>query len=202
MRQLQAEYKVNPYMGCLPAFLQLPILVGLWQGLALDFHLRQAPFLFGMTWIKDLSAPDMLFAWPKPLMFLDKIVGLGPFFNLLPMISLGLIIVVMLWSTPPSTSPEAKSMRTMMIFMMIFMSFMFYKVPSGLCVYIITGSIWGMTEHKLMPKPQLPPALLERVEQAKAAAANPSLEDRSWKKPVDQKKRRPSDNDSLAVRPA
>ena len=189
MRALQAEYKVNPYMGCLPALLQLPILVGLWQGLALNFHLRQAPFLFGWTWIQDLSAPDMLFRWPPQLMFLDTVVGLGPYFNLLPMISLGLIIVVMLWSTPPSTSPEAKQMRTMMIFMMIFMSFMFYKVPSGLCVYIITGSLWGMTERKLMPKPQLPPALLERAEQAKAAALNPSVEDRSWKKPVDGKKK-------------
>lgn len=189
MRALQSEYKVNPYMGCLPALLQLPILVGLWQGLALDFQLRQAPFLFGYTWIQDLSAPDMLFRWPESLMFLDTFFGLGPYFNLLPLISLGLIITVMLFTTPQTNSPEAKSMRTMMIFMMVFMSFMFYKVPSGLCIYIITGSIWGIAERKLMPKPQLPTALVERAEQAKMAMQSGSKDDLSWKKPLDQKKK-------------
>ena len=43
----------------------------------------------------------------------------------------------------------------MMGFMMIFMGIMFFKVPSGLCLYFITSSIWGILERKLLPKPKL-----------------------------------------------
>jgi YidC/Oxa1 family membrane protein insertase len=35
--------------------------------------------------------------------------------------------------------------------MMVFMGVMFYKVPSGLCVYFITSSLWGIAERKLVP---------------------------------------------------
>ena len=38
----------------------------------------------------------------------------------------------------------------MMNFMMIFMGFLFYHVPAGLCVYFIASSLWGMGERKLL----------------------------------------------------
>jgi len=34
--------------------------------------------------------------------------------------------------------------------MMIFMGFMFYHVPAGLCVYFIASSLWGICERKLL----------------------------------------------------
>jgi YidC/Oxa1 family membrane protein insertase len=36
--------------------------------------------------------------------------------------------------------------------MMVFMSFMFYKVPSGLGLYFITSSLWALGERLLLPK--------------------------------------------------
>jgi YidC/Oxa1 family membrane protein insertase len=45
----------------------------------------------------------------------------------------------------------------MMTYMMIFMGFMFYKVPAGLCVYFIASSCWGMAERKLLPKSKVKP---------------------------------------------
>jgi YidC/Oxa1 family membrane protein insertase len=36
--------------------------------------------------------------------------------------------------------------------MMIFMGFMFYKVPSGLGLYFITSSLWAIGERLLLPK--------------------------------------------------
>lgn len=186
-RELYAKYKVNPYMGCLPALIQLPIMVGLWQGLATDFHLRQATFLFGTTWINDLSAPDKLARWPFQIGFVENL--LGPYFNLLPIISLVQLILVMMMNMPKSTTPEAKLQKQVMIGMMVMMSFMFYKVPSGLCIYIITGSLWGMLERKLMPKPKLPETLTELSEQAKLAAQAPAKEE-SWKKAIDVTKKK------------
>jgi YidC/Oxa1 family membrane protein insertase len=40
----------------------------------------------------------------------------------------------------------------MMMFMTVFMGFMFFKVPAGLCIYFITSSLWGIAERKLLPK--------------------------------------------------
>ena len=35
--------------------------------------------------------------------------------------------------------------------MMVFMGFMFYKVPAGLCIYFIASSLWGIIERKVVP---------------------------------------------------
>ena len=62
-RETLALYKkhgVNPVGGCLPALIQLPIFVGLWQALNNSVRLRHAPFLY----IDNLAAPDMLFQFP------------------------------------------------------------------------------------------------------------------------------------------
>ena len=34
---------------------------------------------------------------------------------------------------------------------------MFYKVASGLCLYFIASSIWGIAERKLLPKATVKP---------------------------------------------
>ena len=47
-----------------------------------------------------------------------------------------------------------------MKYMMVFMGFMFFKVPSGLCLYFIVSSLWGIGERKFLPKSKAaPPAL-------------------------------------------
>jgi YidC/Oxa1 family membrane protein insertase len=43
--------------------------------------------------------------------------------------------------------------QKMMQYMMIFMGVMFFKVASGLCLYFIASSLWGIAERKLLPKP-------------------------------------------------
>jgi len=53
---------------------------------------------------------------------------------------------------PPATTPEAEMQQKMMKYMMIFMAFMFYKVPSGLGIYFITSSLWQISERLLLPK--------------------------------------------------
>src|SRR5581483_3908772 len=53
---------------------------------------------------------------------------------------------------PPATTPEAEAQQKMMKYMMVFMGFMFYKVPSGLGLYFITSSLWSIGERLLLPK--------------------------------------------------
>ena len=44
--------------------------------------------------------------------------------------------------------------QKMMKYMMIFMGVMFFKVPSGLCLYFIASSTWGIAERKMLHPPQ------------------------------------------------
>jgi YidC/Oxa1 family membrane protein insertase len=144
---LYKKYGVNPMGGCLPALIQLPIFVGLWQALNNSVALRHASFL----WIENLAAPDMLFQFPAELPFL------GRYFNLLPFAVVGLMLVQTKLFSPPPTTPEAEMQQKMMKYMMIFMAFMFYKVPSGLGFYFITSSLWQIGERLLLPKVRVAP---------------------------------------------
>ncbi|QEH34162.1 Membrane protein insertase YidC [Aquisphaera giovannonii] len=148
-RETLALYKkhgVNPVSGCLPALIQLPIFVGLWQALNSSVSLRHSPFL----WISDLAAPDMLFRFPVEIPLLGSF--LGRWFNLLPILVVGLMLVQTKLFSPPATTPEAKTQQTTMQFMMVFMAVMFYKVPAGLGIYFITSSLWSIGERLLLPK--------------------------------------------------
>ncbi|MDD5065405.1 MAG: membrane protein insertase YidC, partial [bacterium] len=48
------KYKVNPFGGCLPLILQIPIFFAIWDMLQYSLELRSADFL----WIKSLALPD------------------------------------------------------------------------------------------------------------------------------------------------
>lgn len=156
-QELFRKHNYNPLSGCLPLFLQLPIFIGLYRGLMVDVELRQAPLLWeGVRWCSNLAAPDMLFDWTR---FMPEFVtsgigifGLGPYFNLLPILTIALFLIQQKMFMPPPADEQAKMQHTMMKFMMIFMGLIFFKVASGLCLYFIASSLWGVAERKLLPK--------------------------------------------------
>lgn len=143
---LYKKHNANPVAGCIPALVQLPVLIGLWQALNNSVDLRHSSFL----WIKNLAAPDMLMKFPIEIPYLSA--WLGPYFNVLPLIVVGLMMVQTKLFSPPAVTEEAKMQQSTMKFMMIFMMFMFYKVPSGLGIYFITSSLWQISERLLLPK--------------------------------------------------
>ncbi len=55
MMALYAKEKINPFMGCVPMLIQIPVFYSLYKVLTVTIEMRHAPF-FG--WIQDLSAPD------------------------------------------------------------------------------------------------------------------------------------------------
>ncbi len=145
--ELYRKHGVNPLaplQGCLPLLVQMPIFVGLWRALSSAVELRQAPFVL---WIDNLAAPDMLFPFGVSLPIL------GPYFNLLPVLSLVLMYYQQKWLTPPSPDPEIQAQQRMtMVMMTIFTLLIFYKLPSGLCLYFLASTAWGLAERKLIPK--------------------------------------------------
>ncbi|MCE9546796.1 MAG: YidC/Oxa1 family insertase periplasmic-domain containing protein [Planctomycetia bacterium] len=153
IQELQARHGYSAMSGCLPMFIQMPIFIGLYRALMVNIELRQAP-LFTETfgWCNNLAAPDMLWRW-EPYLPSFLLHYLGPYLNILPLITVGLFILQQQMFMPPATDEQTAMQQKMMKYMMIFMGFMFFKVPSGLCLYFIASSLWGIGERKLLPKP-------------------------------------------------
>ncbi|MBX3411924.1 MAG: YidC/Oxa1 family insertase periplasmic-domain containing protein [Pirellulales bacterium] len=157
-QELFAKHNYNPLGGCLLVFIQLPIFVGLYRSLAVNVELRQAPLISeNIRWASNLAAPDMLFRWSE---FMPQFVigWLGPYFNLLPVITIALFLWQQKMFMPPATDDQTRMQMKMMQYMMVFMGVMFFKVPSGLCIYFIASSLWGIAERKLLPKTMKPAA--------------------------------------------
>jgi YidC/Oxa1 family membrane protein insertase len=72
--------------------------------------------------------------------------------------------------------------QKMMMFMTVFMGVLFYKVASGLCLYFIASSLWGLGERKFLPKagPASAPAkgLVSKPSDGGAAARRKKSRDR------------------------
>lgn len=159
MQELYRKHNINPLAGCLPMFIQLPIFIGLYRSLAVDVELRQAPLISdAIHWCSNLAAPDMLLNWSSFMPALvtsgEGFFGLGRYLNVLPLVTVTLFILQQKILMPEPANEQAASQQKMMQYMMIFFAFMFYKVASGLCIYFIASSIWGITERKLMPMPK------------------------------------------------
>jgi len=157
VQELWRKHGVNPAAGCLPVFIQIPIFMGLYRALATDVELREAPlFTTAIRWCSNLAAPDMLWDWTGYLPgFLTAPEGwLGPFLNVLPLVTIGLFLWQQKLFMPPAMDEQQRMQQQVMNYMMWFMAVMFFKVPSGLCLYFIASSLWGIAERLLwLPKP-------------------------------------------------
>ena len=111
---LYREYKVNPAGGCVPTLIQIPVFFALYSVLFNAIELRQAPFV---SWIHDLSAPDLLF-----------MVSSFPI-RLLPLLMLGSGLLSQRFT--PTDPRQLPTMYMMNAFMTVF----FYNLPSGLVLY-------------------------------------------------------------------
>jgi YidC/Oxa1 family membrane protein insertase len=162
MQELYAKHNFNPLGGCLLAFIQLPILMGLYRALMVDVEMRQTPLLSeSIRWASNLAGPDMLFNWSEYVpAFVSSgygTFGLGPYFNILPLLTVALFIWQQKKLMPPAVDEQQQVQQNMMMYMTVFMGVLFYKVAAGLCVYFIASSLWGLAERKFLPK-TTPPA--------------------------------------------
>ncbi len=128
MMELYKENKVNPFGGCLPMILQMPIFYGLYQVLWCSVDFKGAHFL----WIKDLSLPDRLAILPFNFPFL------GNEFNILPLIMATSMFFQQKFTSRNMviTDDTQKMQQKMMSIMMpIMMGVIFYHFAAGLCLY-------------------------------------------------------------------
>ena len=138
MMELYRTEKVNPFGGCLPILLQIPVFFALYATLDGAVELRQVPFL----WSRDLAAADtvariplFLFGWSLPI---NPLV-----------IAMTILMVIQQRMTPMSMDPvQKKMMMAMPIVMLIFL----YDLPSGLTLYWTVSNIFSIIQLRLQQR--------------------------------------------------
>lgn len=116
---LYKEYGVNPFSGCLPMLLQLPIIWALYQVLRVSVEFRQASFIL---WIKDLSYKD-------PYYILPILWGLTSILQSLI-----------------QSQPQDKSSKFLGLVMPIIFVFILFSLPSGISLYWLVFNILSIFE--------------------------------------------------------
>ena len=111
---LYKKEKINPFGGCLPLLVQMPVFIALYWVLMQSVELRHAPFFL---WLDDLSVRD-------------------PFF-VLPLLMGATMVLQMRMSPAPADPMQAQIMK----FMPIMMTVLFLWFPSGLVLYWLTNGL-------------------------------------------------------------
>jgi YidC/Oxa1 family membrane protein insertase len=112
---------INPMGSCLPMLLQMPIWWALWRVLNGAIELRHAPWFL---WIHDLSAKDPYYILP---------------------IAMTITMYLTTKMTPQTTTDP--SQQKMMQFMPLFMGVIFFRLSSGLNLYMFTSNLVGMAQQ-------------------------------------------------------
>jgi YidC/Oxa1 family membrane protein insertase len=142
--ELYKKYNINPFSGCLPLLLQMPIFIALYNALVRFVEFKNARFL----WIKDLSLPDAL-RLPATL----PVVGNS--INILPILmAISMIVQQKLSSASAGAvkTAEQKQQQNMMLMMSVVFGFIFYNLPSGLVLYWFMNTLMTIIEQLLLKR--------------------------------------------------
>ena len=137
MMKLYRETGVNPIGGCLPMFLQYPILISLYQFIPMSIQLRQKSFL----WASDLSAPDVILQLPFTIPFYgDYVAG----FTLL----MGLAMVVTMRVQSTGGGAAGGQAKMFMYAMPAVIFFIFNRFASALSLYYLFYNLMTAAQQK------------------------------------------------------
>ena len=125
MMQIYKEEKINPFGGCFPILVQIPVFLALYWVLLESVELRQADFIF---WLKDLSSKD-------------------PFF-VLPVIMGATMLIQQKLNPAPMDPMQEKVMKALPFIFTVFFAFF----PSGLVLYWVTNNILSIAQQWLITR--------------------------------------------------
>ena len=129
MMRLYREHKVNPFGGCLPMLLPMPVLLALFFVFTNTIEFRGVPFL----WLPDLSRHD-------PFYIIPVVMGISMF------------AVSKLGQRGLPPNPQ---MKTMLYVMPVMMTFIFLRLASGLNLYYAVQNLislpqqWQISQKRL-----------------------------------------------------
>lgn len=125
--KLYKEEAFNPFSGCLPLLLQMPVFMALYQIMRTTIVLRGQGFL----WIPDLSRPESTIPFSLPF---SSAPGIG----ILP-----ILMGVMMFFQQKMTNPNPQQ-KAMTWIMPIFMTYLFISFPSAIVLYWTAYNTFGL----------------------------------------------------------
>jgi len=128
-------YKINPFSGCLPMLLQIPVFIALYKALLVTIELRHSPFVL---WITDLSAPEHL--WDL------SVAGYVIPIRLLPLL-MGISMYIQQKMTPSGGMEPAQ--QKVMLLMPVIFTVMFWGFPAGLVIYWLVNNVLSIGQQVL-----------------------------------------------------
>lgn len=139
--KLYQEKGVNPMMGCLPMFLQLPIMFAFYQSIVKA--LANTPLQMVSLGKFASASLSSLVPLGSRLLWLD--LGYPDPTFVLPVLVVATTWIQQKMATPPSTDPQAASMtQSMQITMPLMFGFITMSLASGLAVYFVISNLVGI----------------------------------------------------------
>lgn len=158
-QKLYAEHKINPYMGCLPLLVQMPVLLALYQALTRVDFLKHGSFL----WF-DIGSKDPTFILPI----------LAAVFTFLSS-----------WLMMKS-APERNAMTSSMTYVMPVAIFvMAFNIASGVALYWVVSNAFQVFQTLLIANPWK--IIAAREEKVKAERDKIKAREKAMKKATKKK---------------
>lgn len=124
MMELWKKHGVNPFGGCLPQLVQMPVWFAMYTTLQTAVEMYHVKFL----WFRDLSAPDPFYILP---------LLLGAF-------------MILQQRIVPQQGMDPVQQKMMMWMMPIIFTVMMLFLPAALGVYMLTNSILGIAQQLVL----------------------------------------------------
>jgi YidC/Oxa1 family membrane protein insertase len=134
--KLYKEYGVNPFSGCLPMLIQIPIFFGFYSMLGSAIELRNSSFF----WVHDLSQPDTI----------AHLAGIPV--NILPLLMAG----TMLWQMAISPKSGDPVQQRVFMFMPLMFVFFCYNFASALALYWTVQNLFSIVQLYMTRNQPLP----------------------------------------------
>ncbi len=163
--ELYKKEKVNPFSGCLPLLLQLPILIALYQVFWRGLQPEQMNYLYSFVLNPGIIDPSFLgmINLSKPNMFLAFLAGISQFFQ----------SKMVLPKTPFKLAGEGQDKKTakaslfsemmqkqMLYFFPVFTVLILWRLPSAIGLYWVVSTAFAILQQYFVFAKRTPPAAL------------------------------------------
>jgi YidC/Oxa1 family membrane protein insertase len=140
------DNKVNPFGGCLPMILQMPLLIALYRVLG---GTEKAPGLLMKHFETSGEIGRFFFLIPDIAKTPEMVFQSSGILAAIPYILLVVLFGLSVW-LPQALMPGDKQQKMIGLYMAAIMLFFGWKAPAGVLLYWDVSSLWGLAQQQLM----------------------------------------------------
>ena len=135
---LWKEYDINPAAGCLPVFIQLPIIMAMFGVLRMDGVFDMNPTFLGLNLI-----------WPDAQHSFWSLVTENFAYAVVPILAVATTVIQQRQVMANAAEP---SMRAMSIFLPVFTGWLTINYPTALGIYWVSRNVLTIGQHYLVTR--------------------------------------------------